>query len=396
MKTYLTHARVITTNAVVDDAAVLIEDGHIVAINPESTNNVESISLNGQYLLPGLVDLHCDAIEKEIEPRPHAFFPTDFAIAQIDRHNAAVGITTPFHAISFAHEEFGVRNNEKAAQIVRSLHDYQPQALVNNRVHCRYEITDPTGLPILLNLLQKDEIHLISLMDHTPGQGQFKDMQAYHNYLSRTYKKSAAEVSALAVKKIDQGADALERVKTLISKALSLGVQIASHDDDTPDRIASMQALGVHLSEFPINLETAQAAQKAGLSTIFGAPNLLRGQSQSGSIKAIDAIKHQVGDILCGDYSPASLLAAAFRIPELVGWSLPEAIALVTYNPAQAINLSDRGEITPGKRADLIAVRCPHGFPQVTTTWVGGRIVYQCHYLMGDGETRGRGDAGTR
>ncbi|MCL2939467.1 MAG: alpha-D-ribose 1-methylphosphonate 5-triphosphate diphosphatase, partial [Trichodesmium sp. MAG_R02] len=374
------HCRLITTNAVIDDAAVLIEDGYIVAINPEFTNNVESISLNGQYLLPGLVDLHCDAIEKEIEPRPNAFFPMDFAIAQIDRNNAAVGITTPFHAISFAYEEFGLRNNEKAAQIVRSLHNYQPQALVNNRVHCRYEITDPTGLPILLNLLQSDDIHLISFMDHTPGQGQFKNVQAYQDYLARAYNKSATEVEAIALKKIDQGADALERVKTLISKALSLGVQVASHDDDSPERIASMQVLGIHLSEFPINLETAQAAKKAGLQTIFGAPNLLRGQSQSGSMKAIDAIKHQVGDILCADYSPASLLAAAFRIPELLGWSLPDAIALVTHNPAQAVNLSDRGEIATGKRADLIVVQCPHGFPQVTTTWVGGRIVYQCHY----------------
>ena len=380
MKTYLTHCRLITTNAVIDDAAVLIEDGYIVAINPEFTNNVESISLNGQYLLPGLVDLHCDAIEKEIEPHPNAFFPMDFAIAQIDRNNAAVGITTPFHAISFAYEEFGLRNNEKAAQIVRSLHNYQPQALVNNRVHCRYEITDPTGLPILLNLLQSDDIHLISFMDHTPGQGQFKNVQAYQDYLARAYNKSATEVEAIALKKIDQGADALERVKTLISKALSLGVQVASHDDDSPERIASMQVLGIHLSEFPINLETAQAAKKAGLQTIFGAPNLLRGQSQSGSMKAIDAIKHQVGDILCADYSPASLLAAAFRIPELLGWSLPDAIALVTHNPAQAVNLSDRGEIATGKRADLIVVQCPHGFPQVTTTWVGGRIVYQCHY----------------
>ena len=380
MKTYLTHCRLITTNAVIDDAAVLIEDGYIVAINPEFTNNVESISLNGQYLLPGLVDLHCDAIEKEIEPRPNAFFPMDFAIAQIDRNNAAVGITTPFHAISFAYEEFGLRNNEKAAQIVRSLHNYQPQALVNNRVHCRYEITDPTGLPILLNLLQSDDIHLISFMDHTPGQGQFKNVQAYQDYLARAYNKSATEVEAIALKKIDQGADALERVKTLISKALSLGVQVASLDDDSPERIASMQVLGIHLSEFPINLETAQAAKKAGLQTIFGAPNLLRGQSQSGSMKAIDAIKHQVGDILCADYSPASLLAAAFRIPELLGWSLPDAIALVTHNPAQAVNLSDRGEIATGKRADLIVVQCPHGFPQVTTTWVGGRIVYQCHY----------------
>ena len=141
-----------------------------------------------------------------------------------------------------------------------------------------------------------------------------------------------------------------------------------------------MEELGVHISEFPINLETAIAAQKSGLMTVFGAPNLLRGQSQSGSIKAIDAIKHQVGDILCGDYSPASLLAAAFRIPELVNWSLPEAIKLVTSNPAKAANLMDRGEIATGKRADLIAVRDDNSFPLVTTTWVGGKVVYQCHY----------------
>jgi alpha-D-ribose 1-methylphosphonate 5-triphosphate diphosphatase len=382
MKTYLTHAHLVTANEIIEDAALLMEDGYITAINPESAGNANLIDLSGNYLLPGLIDLHCDAIEKEIEPRPNAFFPIDFAIAQVDQRNAALGITTPFHAISFAHEELGVRNNDKAAEIVRALHDYQPQALVNNLVHCRYEITDPMGLPILLNLLQADAIHLISLMDHTPGQGQFKDLQAFQAYFSRTYHKSLAEVEAMASQKLEQAAGALDRAKTLVSEALVRNVQVASHDDDTPERIASMQSLGIQISEFPINFETAQAAQAAGMQTVFGAPNLLRGQSQSGSIKAIDAIHHRVGDILCADYSPASLLAAAFRVPDLAGWSLPEAIALVTRNPATAANLSDRGEITTGKRADLIAVRRTLGFPQVKTTWVGGRMVYQCHYLV--------------
>ena len=381
MKTYLTNARLITAKEVIEDAALLIEDGHIAAINPESTSNVESLSLNGQYLLPGLVDLHCDAIETEIEPRSNAFFPVDFAVAQTDRLNASVGITTPFHAISFAHEEFGTRNNEIAAKIVHALHDYQSKELVNNQVHCRYEITDPTGLPILINLLEENAIHLISLMDHTPGQGQFKSLQAFQDYLTNNHNKTVVEAQTIAARKVDQGAYALERVKTLISKALSKGIQIASHDDDNPERIVSMEELGVHISEFPINLETAMAAQKSGLMTVFGAPNLLRGQSQSGSIKAIDAIKNQVGDILCGDYSPASLLAAAFRIPELEDWSLHEAIKLVTSNPAIAANMMDRGEIATGKRADLIAVKHDNSFPQVTTTWVDGRIVYQCHYL---------------
>ncbi|MGB6301890.1 MAG: alpha-D-ribose 1-methylphosphonate 5-triphosphate diphosphatase [Rivularia sp. (in: cyanobacteria)] len=380
MKTYLTNARLITTNEVIEDGALLIEDGYIAAINPESTNNVKSISLNNEYLLPGLVDIHCDAIETEIEPRSNAFFPVDFAVAQTDRLNAAVGITTPFHAISFAHEEFGTRNNEIAAKIVHALHEYQSKELVNNQVHCRYEITDPTGLPILLDLLEENAIHLVSLMDHTPGQGQFKNLQAFQDYLTKNHSKTVAEAQTIAQRKVEQGADALERVKILISRALSKGIQIASHDDDNPERITSMEELGVHISEFPINLETAIAAQKSGLMTVFGAPNLLRGQSQSGSIKAIDAIKHQVGDILCGDYSPASLLAAAFRIPELVDWPLPEAIKLVTSNPAKAANLMDRGEIATGKRADLIAVRDDNNFPLVTTTWVEGKVVYQCHY----------------
>ncbi|MEO1764258.1 MAG: alpha-D-ribose 1-methylphosphonate 5-triphosphate diphosphatase [Cyanobacteria bacterium J06629_18] len=244
MKNYLTNARLITANQVIEDAALLIEDGHIAAINPESTNNVKSISLNNQYLLPGLIDLHCDAVETEIEPRSNAFFPVDFAVAQIDRINAAAGITTPFHAISFAHEEFGVRNNEIATKIVRALHDYQPQQLVNNQVHCRYEITDPTGLPILLNLLEENAIHLISLMDHTPGQGQFKSLQAFQDYLTKNHSKTVAEAQTIAQRKIDQGAYTLERVKTLISKALSKGIQIASHDDDNPERITSMEELG--------------------------------------------------------------------------------------------------------------------------------------------------------
>lgn len=383
MSTYLTHATLITPDTVIKDGSLLIEDGYIVALNPESAPHADVIDIAGRYLLPGLVDLHCDAIEKEIEPRPKAFFPTEFAIAQIDQRNAALGVTTPFHGISFAHEELGVRNNDKAAEIVRSLHTYQPHALVNNQIHCRYEITDPTGLPVLLTLLEEQAIHLISLMDHTPGQGQFKDMQAFQAYFARTYQKTAIEVEAIAARKLEQGGDALDRVKTLIAAAHQHRVTVASHDDDTPERIASMNDLGVHISEFPINVETAQAAKDKGLSTVFGAPNLLRGQSQSGSMKAIDAIHHHLGDILCGDYSPASLLAAAFRVPNLAAhWSLPQAIALVTRNPARAAQLSDRGELAVGQRADLIAVRHDLGFPQVVTTWVGGRQVY-CNQYAG-------------
>jgi alpha-D-ribose 1-methylphosphonate 5-triphosphate diphosphatase len=380
MKTYLTNARIILPNDALENASLLIEDGAIASINPVATRDANVIDLSGKTLMPGMIDLHCDAIEKEVEPRPGALFPMNYAIAQIDRRNAMAGITTPFHAISFAHEELGVRNNDTAANVVRSIHAYQPYALVDNRVHCRYEITDPTGLPILLDLLAEDSMHLVSLMDHTPGQGQFKDLQAYQNYISRTYKKTAAEAEVMANNKIQNAEGAKSRIETLISKALHQSVQIASHDDDTPERVQTMADMGVRLSEFPINLETAKAAKAAGMSTIFGAPNVLRGQSQSGSIKAIEAVHHQVASCLCSDYAPGTLLTAVFRLLEISKLSLPGAIALVTANPAQALELRDRGEIAVGKRADLLAVQLVNGLPQVTTTWVAGKAVYRCGY----------------
>ena len=380
MKTYITRAQLVTQETVIKDASLLIEDGYITAIDPESTSGARSFDLDGKLLMPGCIDLHCDAIEKEVEPRPNAFFPTEFAVAQIDRRNAAAGITTPFHAISFANEELGVRDNDKAAEIVRAIHDYQPQALVDNRVHCRYEITDPTGLPILLKLLQQNCVDLFSLMNHTPGQGQFKDLPAYLDYISRTYNKTAAQAQALADRKLENAAGALDRIKTLISEALPRNIQVASHDDDTTERVDAMTALGVKISEFPINLVTARAAKCQGMKTIFGAPNLLRGKSQSGSIKAIEAIENQVCDTLCSDYSPASLLTAVFQLPHLLNWSLPDAIALVTRNPAQAVNLHDRGEIKVGKRADLIAIKITNTFPQIVTTWVKGEVVFQTNY----------------
>ena len=380
MKTYITGAELVTPEAVIKDASLLIEDGYIAAINPESTSAVKSFDLNGKLLMPGCIDLHCDAIEKEIEPRPNTFFPTEFAVAQIDRRNAAAGITTPFHAISFANEELGVRNNEKAAEIVRAIHHYQPHALVDNKVHCRYEITDPTALPILLKLLQQNCVDLFSLMDHTPGQGQFKNLPAYLDYISRTYNKTAEQAQALANQKLENAAGALDRIKTLVSEALPRNVRVASHDDDTPERVDTMTALGVKISEFPINLATAKAAKCQEMKTIFGAPNVLRGKSQSGSIKAIEAIENQVCDTLCSDYSPASLLSAVFQLPHLLDWSLPDAIALVTRNPANALNLQDRGEIKVGKRADLIAIKITKTFPQIVSTWVQGKVIFQTNY----------------
>jgi alpha-D-ribose 1-methylphosphonate 5-triphosphate diphosphatase len=383
MKTCLTHARVVLADEVLNDSSVLIEDGVIRAIDPESIADAEIIDLKGSLLMPGMIDLHCDALEKEVEPRPKVHFPLDFACAQADKRNAAAGISTVYHALSFANDELGVRNNDFAAEIARAVHDWRPHGLVDNRVHCRYEITDESGLPVLMQLLQEDAMHMISMMDHTPGQGQFKDMAAYRDYLTRTYKKTADEVEVIVERKLEAASGAFSRMQELASAAHGCGISVASHDDDSPERVETMRGIGADISEFPITMDAATSARAAGMSTIYGAPNILRGKSQSGSMKAIDAIHEGLADCLCADYSPAALIVAVMRIPQMSDLDLPAAVRLVTANPARAARLDDRGLIEVGKRADLIVVGEPGGLPQVTDMWVNGKAAYRTSYDHG-------------
>ncbi len=377
---YLTGARVVLRDETLAEASVLIEDGVIAAIDPDGARGARTIDLAGRTLLPGMIDLHCDALEKEVEPRPNVHFPLDFACAQADKRNAAAGITTVYHALSFANAELGVRNNAFAAEVAHAVHAWQAHALVDNRVHARYEVTDPTAPAVLAGLLDAEELHLLSFMDHTPGQGQFKDIGAYRDFLARTYKKDAAELDAILDAKRAAAEGAVERMRSLAQRAHARGVPIASHDDDSPDKIELMKDLGAVISEFPVNLETARAAQARGMATLFGAPNVLRGQSQSGSMRALDAICAGTADCLCGDYSPAALLPSVMKLPERAGIALHEAVRLVSTNPARAAGLADRGEIAPGKRADLIAVKTLGGLPQVERVWVRGAHAFSAHF----------------
>ncbi|MBO9355073.1 alpha-D-ribose 1-methylphosphonate 5-triphosphate diphosphatase [Bordetella petrii] len=377
---YLTHARIVLPDSVLSDSAVLVEDGVIAAIEPAGAGAAREIDLKGQTLLPGLIDLHCDAIEKEAEPRSRVLFPLDFAVAQVDRRNAAAGITTPFHALSFANNEWGVRNNQTASQVARALHAFRAHSLVDNRVHCRYEITDPTAMPVLQALLDEGVVDLLSVMDHSPGQGQFKTLEAYLQYMIGNHAMSRDEAEAAARAKLQARDGAALRVEALLAHARRLDVPTASHDDDSVQRIATMRNLGVSMSEFPINLDTATAAVSCGLPTILGAPNVLRGQSQSGSMRAIDAVRAGVASCLCSDYQPSTLIAAAFAVAAQSDLTLPQAMALVTANPADACGLRDRGRIAAGLRADLVAVALVGQLPLVSHAWSAGRLVFSAHY----------------
>lgn len=381
--TYLTRATLVLPDRVLHDSALLIEDGRIAAIEPDAAAvpaHATVVELHGHTLMPGLVDVHSDAIEKEVEPRASVLFPLDFAVAQVDRRNAAAGITTPYHALSFAGNQFGVRNVDTAATVVRTVAAYRQHSLVDNRIHCRYEVTDASAVPVLEALMAEGVVDLLSVMDHSPGQGQFKTLDAYLAYMMGNHGMSRDAAADAARQKTAALEGAHQRVDRLVAAAHALGIPTASHDDDSPQRIAAMHALGVRMSEFPINLETAQAACACALPTILGAPNVLRGKSQSGSMRAIDAIRAGAGTILCSDYQPSTLIAAAYAAGRQAGLPLHQALALVTANPADACRLADRGRLVPGLRADVIAVSEVAGQPMVTHTWSGGRLVFAAGY----------------
>lgn len=333
-----------------------------------------------RWLLPGLVDLHCDAIEKVIEPRPGARMPLDYALEAADRISLAAGILTPFYSLSFSEGELGVREPSLAARIVREIATRRGGQLVDARVHCRYEITDVGSTAIIEELIEGGLADLLSFMDHSPGQGQFRDMETYASFLAANYDHSAQKIAELVEQKRGAQATAATRVAALAAVARRRGVPLAGHDDDSPSRVEAMRALGATISEFPVNEATARAAVNAGIGTIFGAPNLLRGASQSGNMLAVDAIRAGVATSLCADYVPGALLPAAFKATELTELNLPQAVALVSLNPARMAGLEDRGEIAEGKRADLLEVEFIRGTPQVVRAWVAGRNVLSASY----------------
>ncbi|WP_244148971.1 alpha-D-ribose 1-methylphosphonate 5-triphosphate diphosphatase [Desulfonatronum thioautotrophicum] len=380
---YITRAQLVLDQETLANGAILVEDGFISAVEPLSGNGACEIDLEGRVLMPGMIDLHCDALEKDVEPRPNVYFPLDHACAQADKRNASAGITTVFHSLSFAQAELGVRNNLVAAQVLRAVHEWNRCALVDNLTHARYEVTDTEAPELLLEMMERNELDLLSFMDHTPGQGSYRDVEAYRRFLAKTYKQSEQELDQLLESKLVNAKGALARIRGLAEDARKHNVALASHDDDNPEKIELMHSLGATISEFPVNIDTARAAKTQGLRTLFGAPNILRGCSHSGCMRALDAVLEGVADILCADYAPGALLAAVFKLREQAEMPLHEAVKLVTRNPALAAGLLDRGGVAPNQRADLIAVREVGGQPLVERVWSEGRCVFTASFCHG-------------
>lgn len=377
MHTVIKHATVVTPNGILPDAAVAFEDGVIVRIDERSNGKEAQIDAGGRYLLPGFIDMHSDAIEKEIEPRPGAVFPLDVAIYELDKRLASCGVTTMYHSISFAENEVGLRSNKTAATIAARLRALAPVLTVQTKVHARYEVTDIGALPYLKELVEQEGIDLLSVMDHTPGQGQFKEIMSFKNYYGRVYRKSDEELERIiATKMLAKERIGEESLQAVIGMCKRHDIPLASHDDDTAEKVRWLSDLGITISEFPVTLEAARAASGSGLSVCLGAPNILRGNSQSRNLSARDAIAQGWCDIICSDYSPMSMLHAVFALAECGMLPLHEAVNMVSTNPARALGIAaETGALEVGKSADMVLV-AKDCVPRVLRTWVAGREVF--------------------
>ena len=377
---WISDCQLVLPDRVVERGALRIEDGRIAEI-VEGVRPDADLIARGLTVLPGLVDLHGDMLEREIEPRPQAMLPTDLALFELDKRLVATGITTAFAAVTF--HRFGndaVRSEERGRQISQIVHDLRDVLLTDFRIHARFEVTNPEAAPILSSLIEAGWVHLVSLNDHTPGQGQYRDIEHYVQTMIewRKLRKGMAETEDEIRARIAQQQSqpkSWDMVTNLARLARDRHIPLASHDDDSPEKVAFVAGLGATISEFPVCIEAAKAARASGMRTIMGAPNALLGRSHSNNLSALDGIRLGLVDILAADYHPASMLQSACAIAASGTLPLHKAVRLISLNPAEAAGLADRGSLEIGKRADLVLVEMVNR-PRVRGTLRQGRPVY--------------------
>lgn len=368
------NARVVTPDGVIENASVVLEEGRIAGVSQTPEGSGNTLDAAGRYVLPGLVDLHCDVIEKQLSPRPGVEVPEALAFVEMDRLFALCGITTGFHALSFMQGRG--REVERAQRLCALVSRFRDEGLVRHESHLRCELPQECSVDAVEAALRRFSGGICSVMDHTPGQGQFRDLEWFRRYWREDVGADEAQISA-AIAQAEHGEPtiALDRVERIARAARHSGAILASHDDDTVERVELLAERGVKISEFPINAESARRARDLGLAVCMGAPNALRGVSSGGNLSALEAIREGLVDALVSDYHPPSMLTAAFKLARENVIPLPEAVALVTAGPAESARLIDRGEIREGATADLIIVGERAGIPTTTHTIVDGALV---------------------
>ena len=375
-ETVLTNANIVLADEVVPGTLV-IRDGRIAGIERGSARSGED--MEGDFLIPGLVELHTDHLEGHYAPRPKVRWNPIASVLAHDAQVATAGITTVFDALRVGMDDEADLTIEDMRKLADAIEDSvrQDRVRADHFIHLRCEVSAPDCQEAFASFDDDDRVKLASLMDHAPGQRQFASFDAYAMYYMGKLKMSEEAFRAYCDKRIAQSQANSAPNRVAISEAcLARGIVLASHDDATLAHVEEAVQQGIRVAEFPTTAEAAAASKQAGLGVLMGAPNVMRGASHSGNVSARQLAAEGLLDILSSDYIPFSLIQSAFFIGEAVeAITLPQAVAMVSKNPAEAVGLTDRGIIEPGRRADLVRVRVDDHVPVVRTVWREGRRV---------------------
>jgi len=372
-----TNATIVLADEVIT-GSVLVRDGVIAAIDTGSVSHGED--LGGEYLIPGLVELHTDHFENHYRPRQGVTWNALAALQAHDAQVAGAGITTVFDAVRIGSDpETGDITEDVNLMVEAVAHaDADDRLRADHHIHLRCELATPDVAEHFEANAANPIVGLASLMDHTPGARQYVTLEHYIEYYQKKMRFSDAEMAAyIAERGADRDRYADANRKRILALGRSLGLAFASHDDATVDHVDEAVRDGMAIAEFPTTMDAAQACHSAGLAVLMGAPNVVRGKSHNGNISATELAKAGVLDVISSDYVPFAMLYAAFLLPERAdNVTLPQSMAMVTKRPAAAANLADRGEIALGKRADLVRVRRrPDDVPVVRGVWRQGNRV---------------------
>ena len=410
---------VVCADRVLPDCDVVVIDGRIAAIEPVGASDFDAqpdatmgvlpvVDARGAYVVPGLIDIHSDYVENVASPRPSVVMDLSTSLYKADRELVSHGVTTIFHSLSvygahvFDHKPIRDFGNVSALidRVAALRAGEERDHLIRHRLHMRVELDSVDLYDDIESFLRSGKVDLVSFMDHTPGQGQYRDLLVFGDTLKGYRDVSDEDVRDIVRQQQESQKLTYAQITALAAVARERGVSIVSHDDDSEDKLAFMDGLEATISEFPISLDIARAARARGMHTIAGAPNVMLGHSHSGNLSAREAVQAGAIDVLCSDYYPAALLDAVFTLRDQCGLDIAKAFALVTINPAKAAGIADEvGSIAVGKRADVLLVReisCGEGsgehpvagpdsrvartMPVVTRAFVGGRSVFRSHY----------------
>jgi|YNPMSStandDraft_1061717.scaffolds.fasta_scaffold00286_13 alpha-D-ribose 1-methylphosphonate 5-triphosphate diphosphatase len=373
----LTNARIVAPDEVFDGTVVL-RAGRIAHIDQGRSQLPTAQDLEGDLLLPGLVDVHTDNLEKHMMPRPGVRWSSRAALLAHDAQVAAAGITTVLDALCVGEVEHADQRDQMFREGVAELRALAPRGLLRaeHLLHIRCEIS-VEGMQESFALVADDPlVRMVSLMDHTPGVGQFADIEKYKRKNAKSLGMSEAEAEAYIARRWAMRARVRDANRAAILEAVAgRGIPLASHDDRTAEEVEEWASAGIGISEFPVTAEAAHAARALGMGIVAGAPNVVRGGSHSGNVRAADLIREDLVDVLASDYVPAAMLNAAFLLHDRLHLPLPQAVATVTRKPALMVGLDDRGAIAPDLRADLVQVHLADGHPLVRQVWREGRRI---------------------